>query len=71
MPQFRITLTDEQAEALRQLADHWRESLDDALARVVSEGIDSLLSDKENDERHDEDMRRAIGPGGMDDDIPF
>jgi hypothetical protein len=71
MPEFTVTLTDEQEKALRQLADHWRESLDDALARVVSEGIDSLMSDKENDERHAEDMRRVIGPGGMDDDIPF
>jgi len=71
MPQFTITLTDEQAEALRQLADHWRESLDDTFARVVREGIDRLMSDKANDEHHAEDMRRVIGPGGMDDDIPF
>jgi hypothetical protein len=35
MPEFTVTLTGEQEEALRQIADHWRESLDDAFARVV------------------------------------
>ena len=72
MPQiFMVELTDDQADTLRQLADHWRESLDDAFARVVSEGINRLISEKDNDEHHAEDMRRVIGPGGMDDDIPF
>jgi len=71
MPQFSITLTDEQAEDLRQLAHHWHESPDEILHRVVTEGIDRLMSEKENDEHHAEDMRRVIGPGGMDDDIPF
>ncbi len=71
MPQFSITLTDEQEEALRQLADHWRESLEDALARVVREGFDMAMMEKADDEHHTEDMRRVIGPGGMDDDIPF
>jgi hypothetical protein len=71
MPQFTVELTDEQAEALRQLADHWRESPDETLQRIVTTGIDILMSEKANDEHHAEDMRRVIGPGGMDDDIPF
>ena len=71
MPEFTVTLTDEQEEALRQIAGHWRESLEDALARVVREGFDMAMMEKAHDEHRAEDMRRAIGPGGMDDDIPF
>jgi hypothetical protein len=42
MPQqFTVTLTDEQAEALRQLAAHWRESLEETLRRVVKEALTS------------------------------
>jgi hypothetical protein len=29
------------------------------------------MMEKANDEHRAEDMRRVIGPGGMDDDIPF
>ena len=43
---FMVTLTDEQAEALRQLADHWRESLEEALHRAVKEGIDIAMMEK-------------------------
>lgn len=41
MPQiFMVELTDDQADALRQLADHWRESPDETLRRIVADGFD-------------------------------
>jgi hypothetical protein len=69
---FTVTLTDEQAEALRQIADHWRESLEEALRRVVKEGIDIEMMEKANDEQHANSTSRQYGPSGdLDDDIPF
>lgn len=73
MPQdFTVTLTDEQAEALRQLAAHWRENLHEALRRVVTTGIDISMMEKANDEEQANPRPRQIGPSGdLDDDIPF
>jgi hypothetical protein len=69
---FMATLTDEQAEALRQLAAHWRETLDQAFRRVVKDGIDMAMMEKANDEHHASSMPRQYGPSGdLDDDIPF
>ena len=37
MPQiFMVELTDEQAATLRQLANHWHESPDETLYRIVA-----------------------------------
>jgi hypothetical protein len=73
MPQdFTVTLTDEQAEALRQLADHWRETIDGALRRVVTTGIDIAMMEKENDEEQTADQSpEALAKGDLDDGIPF
>ena len=35
------------------------------------DGFDCAIMNKANDDHHAEDIRRVIGPGGMDDDIPF
>jgi dsDNA-binding SOS-regulon protein len=70
--EFTVTLTDEQAEALRQLAAHWRETLEEALRRVVKEGIDIEMMEKANDEQQANPRPRQYGPSGdLDDDIPF
>ena len=73
MPQtFTITLTDEQAAQLRELADHWRESLQETFRRIVKEGIDMAMMEKANDEQHASSTPRQYGPSGdLDDDIPL
>lgn len=70
--QFTVTLTGEQAEELRQLADHWRETLEEALRRVVKEGLDLAMMVKANDDEQTNPRPRQYGPSGdLDDDIPF
>jgi hypothetical protein len=65
MPQqLTVTLTDEQAEAMRQLAAHWRETLDETLRRVVKEGIDLAMMEKANDEEQANPRPRQYGPSG-------
>jgi hypothetical protein len=55
---------------VRQLADHWRESLEETLRRVVREGIDISMAEKANDEQHASSMPRQYGPSGdLDDDL--
>jgi hypothetical protein len=72
VPEFTITLTDDEAGQLRELADHWRETLEEALRRVVKEGIDIAMMEKANDEQHANSTPRQYGPSGdLDDDIPF
>jgi hypothetical protein len=39
MPEFSITLTDEQAGQLRELAAYWGDSLEEALHRAVREAL--------------------------------
>ena len=64
MPQiFMVELTDDQADALRQLADHWRESPDETLRRIVADGFDCAKL------RPGDLLSEALAKD--DDDIPF
>jgi hypothetical protein len=66
VPEFTITLTDEQAGQLRELVDYWGDSLQEALRRIAMRGIDLELQVKAHDERE------AAGlPHDQDDGIPF
>jgi hypothetical protein len=70
--EFTVTLTDDEAEAMRQLAAHWRETLEQTLCRVVRQGIDISMMEKANDEEQANPQPRQYGPSGdLDDDIPF
>jgi hypothetical protein len=68
MPEFTITLTDEQAEGLRELAGYWRKSFNEALRRVAVEGLDMALQIKAHDEHEAAGKPRK---SDLDDNIPF
>jgi hypothetical protein len=70
MPQeFTVTLTDEEAAALSELAAHWQEkSLAETLRRVAVRGLDMELQIKAHDERE----AAGLPPvADLDDGIPF
>jgi hypothetical protein len=69
MPQdFSVTLTDDEAAGLRELAAYWGESLEEALRRIAGRGIDMELQIKAHDERE----AAGIPPvADLDDGIPF
>ena len=72
MPQFTVTLTDEEAAQLRELADHWRVTPEEALRRAAADGIDMELQIKAHDDEQANPTPRKPGPGGdLDDGIPF
>jgi hypothetical protein len=71
---FTVALTDEEAGELRELAAYWDYSLEEAMHRVVMDGLDIEMQLKaigagRNMAPPDEP---ATGPGGdLDDGIPF
>ena len=69
MPQdFTVTLTDDEAAQLRELADHWRVTPQEALRRAAVNGLDMELQIKAHDERE----AAGIPPvADLDDGIPF
>jgi hypothetical protein len=69
MPQdFTVTLTDDEAAQLRELADHWRVTPEEALRRAAVDGIDMELQIKHHDERE----AAGLPPtSDLDDGIPF
>jgi len=74
MPQFTVTLTDEEAAQLRELADHWRVTPEEALRHAAVNGIDMELQIKAHDEAaaNPDSRPRPTGPGSdLDDGIPF
>ena len=72
MPQeFTITLTDEEAAQLRELADYWHPSPDEALRRVAVQWIDMELQVKAHDERDKAGLPSTHPTGDLDDGIPF
>jgi hypothetical protein len=74
MPQqFTVTLTDEQAAGLKELAAYCRASLEETLRRVAVDGLDMALQIKAHDEEQaNPTPPRQYGPSGdLDDDIPF
>jgi hypothetical protein len=68
VPEITITLTDEQAAQLRELADYWSESLQEALRRIAGRGIDLELQIKAHDEREAAGLPPTTD---LDDDIPL
>ena len=73
--EFTVALTDEQAAQLRELAAHWRESLQETLRRVAVDGLDMALQIKAHDEdeaagRPRPDRRRHT-TNKLDNDIPY
>lgn len=69
MPQtFTVELTDEQAGQLRELAEYWHITLEEALHRIAGRGIDMELQIKYHDEREAAGLPPATD---LDDDIPL
>lgn len=69
MPQeFTVTLTDDEAAGLKELADYWRTSPQEALRRAAAEGLDMALQIKAHDEREAAGIPRSAD---LDDGIPF
>jgi hypothetical protein len=67
MPQqFTITLTDEEAAGLKELAAYWNGSLEEALRRAAVEGLDMALQIKAHDEQEAAGIPRS---GDLDDGI--
>jgi hypothetical protein len=74
---FTVTLTDDQAADLSELARHWNHSLEEMLRRIAVDGIDMEMQIKAHDEREAageperENPNRDKPGGDLDDGIPF